>query len=52
MIVDFSGWVALLRGIDLALTHREALTIGIAETIHAVHTLHSFDVIREGPLLR
>jgi len=37
--------------IDLTLTHGEAFPVGIAEAIHAVHALHSFDVARQFALL-
>ena len=37
--------------IDLALPHREAFPVSIAEAIHAVQALHPFDVARQFALL-
>ena len=37
--------------IDLALPHREAFPVGIAEAINAVQALHPFDVAPQFALL-
>ena len=50
-LVVFDPALIDLTLIDLALPHREAFPVSIAEAIHAVQALHPFDVARQFALL-